>query len=251
MSRLNIASNSLERTIFQPKKHFDKFKMNAPGSVYRLTRESDYIPIKLSENRHVEKDSLAYIKYNGLDLIRFSHLQMLINAGRVNSIFKNYFSTTYELDDSDPIFPPRRFGKCVCPNCCAYYGHSYRETGITRSFNLPDITFCPGSIRRWVFSGSSTPLKGPRHCVIEANRYRDSYRSSRHNKFDPMEFPRSNKITTRNVTYRTHTHNDTPHPAYHFFKGFFVHERIKVETIVWYPRIRYQGVLQPYKYGNN
>jgi hypothetical protein len=248
MSRVNIAHNSFERTIFQPKKHFDKCILNFKGNIFGQPIISRYTPISVDTKTHLEFDSLAYIKYNGLEPIRFSHLQMLINSGRVNSMFKKFFSTNYLLDDSSPIFPPRRFGKCVCPNCCAYYGHTYRKTGITRNFKLPDISFCPGSIRRWVLAGAITPLQGPRHCIREANRYRDLFRASSHNKFDPLEVERKYSSTSHNVDRKAYSLKDPPRAVYHFFKGFFVHEKVKIQTIVWFPRIRQQGELKPFLY---
>jgi len=201
-------------------------------------------PALTPSSKYVEGDSLAYIKYMKLDPVRFSHLQMLINHGRVMLDFKEYFSTDYIVDRSAVIFPPRRFGKCLCPYCCHYYGHVVTKAGFgkRRPLIMPDRLFCPGYVRG--VSNLSQIKHGDRlnwHAIQAV----ESYLFNRNNRTEPRSFywsqlERKYNSTSNIVSYspKGDTHRGTKiDTGYHFFKGTFLSPR-KVEIVTWYRSYR-------------
>jgi len=216
----------------KPTKTFTKYRKFQ--IIPYLYPPGDDVVVKTGKKLPVEIDSLAYIKYNCVDPIVMSHLRMSINIGVVPLVFKNFFSTKYEVSYNKVWYPPRRFGKCVCPNCCDYYGHRYTISGKMRTFKLPDITFCPGFVRTRI----RTKLLGNYHCINAVENYysagSDIIGGNMHSFYDIRRVQANTahlELTTKTVPERRNFY-----PRYQFHKGVFCHRNKKFECISWSPR---------------
>jgi hypothetical protein len=101
------------------------------------------IPFKQS----FEWDTLAYLRFHNQDRVQHSHLHTLAVKGCILTSLAPYFSGNWIRVNNLPIYPSRRFNKCICELCCSYYGYYAGVTGNRRPSGLPRIDLSPGSLR--------------------------------------------------------------------------------------------------------